>query len=522
MAAKPITMNQIRILLQQARSGQSIRQIVRDTGLSRNTVRSYLRQIEQSGHTFAQALALDDVSLSVICKQQDPCTHTHVDARHHSLQQWLRLHGKDLGKNHTTRQLLWEEYRQAHSDGYGYTWFCHHINTYLQQHELTAVLEHKPAQTVMFDFAGDTLCYYDRDTDQPVATQVWVGVLPSTSFMHVKAAHSQRQEEVAELVQDSFMYFGGVPQRALFDNFRSVVKRADRYEPTLPELMESLSVHYQCTFMTTRVRKPRDKASVESAVNVAYKRIYGKLRNQRYYSLTELNEGIAQALEELNDRAFKGKTVCRRELFERYEKPLLATLPSTAMVVRRRAEVKVQRNYHVILGQDMHQYSVPWRYAGKKVRLCWTNQDVEIYAGLNRIAIHQRNPRRFGYTTLKEHMPPSHQSMLEHRGWDGEYFVKKAREIGPATAQAIQRILAAKSFPEQTYKSCLGVLKLADKYTGQRLEGVCVMVEHVPRASYQLIKTMLEKNRDLHHHRADPNQPLTPAHANIRGSHTYQ
>jgi len=521
MAAKPITMDQIRIIIQQARIGASIRSIARSTGISRNTVRAYVRQIQQSGHTYDQVLELDDVQLSLICRQYDTVPDAPRDSRAFTLKQWIQEHGSDLHKPHVTRQILWEEYRQSHPDGYGYTWFCRHLNDYVGHNELTAILTHPPGHTVMFDFAGDTLSYEDPETGLSVQVPVWVGVLPSSSHMYVQAARSQQQEEVAALIQQSFSYFGGVPQSALFDNFRSVVKRADRYEPTFTELMDALSVHYQCTFMTTRVKRPRDKASVESAVNVAYKRIYGKLRNQRFTSLEQLNQAITHALDELNKRPFKGRSESRLELFERYEKPVLSALPPSAFVVRRRSQVKVQRNYHVILGQDMHQYSVPWRYAGKSVRISWTSADVEIYYGLNRIAVHPRNPRRFGYSTVVEHMPPNHQAMLEYRGWDATYFLEKASTIGPATHHAIGVILASKSFPEQTYKSCLGVLKLGHKYTSERLESVCELLLELPRITYQLVKTMLENNRDLHQRHHLHEDSITPNHSNIRGRHTY-
>jgi hypothetical protein len=111
--------------------------------------------------------------------------------------------------------------------------------------------------------------------------------------------------------------------------------------------------------------------------------------------------------------------------------------------------------------------------------------------------------------------------MSSIRGWDADYFLRRAQRIGPATHHAVGVILAGKSFPEQTYKSCLGVLKLAEKYSDERLENVCGLLEQIPRITYQLIKTMLENNRDqLQHH--PTGEPLTPSHANVRGPLTYQ
>lgn len=513
-------MDQIRTLLQQKLRGVSIRTIARNTKLSRNTVRSYLRSVEQNGYTPAQALELNDQLLAELCLNND--TAPVGGQRQQNLLQWIEQHGNDLRDKHVTRQLLWEEYRQLHPDGYGYTWFCHHLNDFLGQRDVTALFQHRPGEKIMIDFAGDSLYYTDPDTGEQIQTQVWVSVLPFSSYMYVEALASQKQEEVADCLQRNFAFLGGVPQSALFDNFRSVVKRADRYQPTFTELMEILSVHYQCTFMTTRVRKPRDKANVETAVNVAYKRIYAKLRNQTFYSLAELNEAIHCALDALNNRHFKSKPYSRKDLFEQYEKPLLAALPAEAFICRRRASVKVQKNYHVILGQDMHQYSVPHRFAGKQARIFWTATDVEIYYKFERIAVHRRNPVRYGYTTLPDHMPANHRAVHQQNGWDGDYFLRQAAMIGPATHHAIGVILSGKVFPEQTYKSCLGVLRLADKYTSERVEGVCKLLEQSPKITYMLIKTMLQKNRDQHLYRQQIPDSLTPDHANLRGPDTYQ
>ena len=520
MAAKPIRMDQIRNLLQQKSKGISIRTIALNTGLSRNTVRFYLRAVEQHGYSPQQALSLDDEQLSRLCQNTEPAAAG--EPRQQDLLGWISTNGNDLRKKHVTRQLLWEEYRQRHPDGYGYTWFCRHLNDYLGNKDVTAIFEHRPGEKMMVDFAGDRLSYIDPQTGEVIETQVWVSVLPFSSYMYVEAVESQKQEDVAGCFQRTVRFFQGVPQSTLFDNFRSVVKRADRYEPTFTELMDILSVHYQCTFMATRIRKPRDKASVETAVNVAYRRIYAKLRNQTFYSLAELNRAIAIALGELNNRPFKGKEHSRRDLFETYEKPLLSPLPAQKLQLRRRSQVKIQKNYHVILGQDMHQYSVPYRFAGKSAKIYYTPTEVEVYLDYKRIAVHQRNTARYGYTTLAEHMPPNHLAIYKQKGWDEDYFLKRAAKIGPATRGAISVMLSARAFPEQTYNACLGVLRLADTYSSDRLEAVCELVADSPKITYRLINTMLKNNRDHHLFRNLDEDSITPDHPNLRGPDTYR
>jgi hypothetical protein len=225
--------------------------------------------------------------------------------------------------------------------------------------------------------------------------------------------------------------------------------------------------------MAARVRKPRDKATVETSVNVTYKRIYGKLRNIESYSLTELNSHIRQALAQLNERHFKSRDFSRKDVFEQYELDNLHPLPREVFEVKKSVFAKVQKNYHVILGEDMHQYSVPWRFSGKKVKLIYTSDDVEVYFEHKRIALHCRNYRRHGYSTLKEHMPENHRAIMEQKGWDAAYFLREATKTGTHTRQAIAQVLDSKAFPEQTYNSCLGILRLGKKYGIHRLEAAC-------------------------------------------------
>lgn len=521
MAAKPIRMDQIRNLLQQKYNGVSIRAIQRNTGLSRNTIRNYLRSLEWHGYDPGQALALDDQSLARLCRGGETASRL-ADPRAAQLAGWITTHGKDLRKKHVTRQILWEEYRRMYPEGYGYTWFCRHLNEYLDNNEVTMVLDHRPGEKMMADFAGDELCWTDVDTGQVVPAPVWVCVLPFSSYMYVEATGSQCLADVADCFQHTVEFLGGVTQSVLFDNFKSVVKRADRYEPTFTELMDTMAVHYRCSLMATRIRKPRDKASVETAVNVTYQRIYAKLRNLTFYSLAEINLAIAEHLGALNARRFKGRDYSRTELFEGYEKSLLTPLPERKLILWKRAMVKVQKNYHVILGQDMHQYSVPYRYAGKSVKLCFTATQVEVYHDWQRIAVHRRNRSRYGYTTRPEHMPANHRAVHEQKGWNGDYFLAQARAIGPATHHAITIMLATKAFPEQTYNACLGVLRLAGKFTGRRLEAVCKLLEYSPKITYRLIHTMLKNNRDQHLFAGHSEDPITPDHANLRGPDSYQ
>lgn len=515
MAGKKKSMEQIRNILLQRVNGNSIRRIAGQTGISRNTVRTYLRLIESSSYSLQEALKLNDEALGRILFEQE--AHVPADHRYSEFAQRLSYYTGELKKRHVTRQILWEEYRKEFPSGYGYTRFCHHLNTYIGQKDVTALFSHQPGEKIEIDFAGDPLGYIDKQTGEVVYCPVLITAFPYSSYIYAEALPDQKQGNVVIGLDNAFNYIGGVPQCVVCDNMRSAVKKVDRYEPSFTELIDQLALHYQTTFMATRPRKPRDKATVESSVRVSYQRIYAKIRNMKAYSLKELNEQIRQALGELNERHFKNRDYSRKDIFTQYEQSCLKPLPASAMEIKKTVSAKVQRNYHIILGQDWHQYSVPWQYAGQQAKVVYTGDWVEIYCNHKRIALHKRNYRKHGYSTLKEHMPENHRAIMEQKGWDADYFIRQGALIGHATKEAIQQVLESKAFPEQTYNSCLGILRLADKYGKDRLENACTLMLDGPRINYTILKNILTNNMDKQHKNATEKDFKTPAHGNIRG-----
>jgi transposase len=520
MAKKRITMRQIRIILQQVIDGASIRTIVKRTGIARNTIRQYLRNFQQSGYSLEALLALDDEQLANLCPEK--ASGPPPDKRYEQLSRLLPQIIHELNKRHVTRQLLWEEYRAQYPGGYGYTRFCHFISMHLQQKNVVAHFTHQPGQKLLMDFAGDKLAYYDPDTGEEIRCPVFVATFPFSSFTYAEALHSQNQQDFVKAFNNSVVYFGGVSECVIFDNMTTAVKKADRYEPKFTDLAEQLSLHYQTTFMAARVNKPRDKATVEGAINIVYQRIYAMLRNQRLFSLTELNYAIKEKLALLNQRHFQGKDHSRKDLFDQYERSLLKPLPPEKFEAKKTVFAKVQKNYHVTLGEDMHHYSVPYRYTGQRIRITYTSDVVEIYdARQQRIAAHQRDYRRHAYTTLQEHMPPNHRAVYEQKGWDENYFLKRAKAIGPFTGQVVEKVLSGRFFTEQTYRSCLGILRLADKFSHQRLEKACKLALQCPQINYRLINNILNNNMDQLVEQTTLDF-ITPTHDNLRGEESYK
>jgi len=518
MANQPITMLQVRRILQLKDQGYSNRRISVILNLSRDTVSSYVRRFKYLGKSFKDLMEMDDDSLSAISYSQ-PTTEITSD-KYADLQNRLAYFASELKKGKATRVILWEEYRQEVPDGYGRSQFCDYLSRYLESRKAVMHFEHAPAELMEFDFAGDPLSYTDPKTGEVIKCPVLVCILPCSGYLYIEALASAQRAHLIAALGRALEYFGGVPQMVRTDNLKQVVIKANRYEPTFEEYCQQWSLHYNTTLTATRVAKPRDKASVESSVNTAYCRVYAPLRNEQFFSLNQLNNAIFEKTEKLNHGKFQNKDYSRHDKFISLEQPLLNPLPDHPFIPKSTRTAKVAKNYHVMLGEDRHFYSVPQQYIGKQVTLVYDTDNVEIYIDHQRIASFARDLRRHAYTTLAEHMPSNHRHYLEQKGWDEEYFLKKSTAIGENTVKAIREVLQHRTFIEQSYRACIGILRLADKYGKQRLEAACARALLGHKVTYGILNKILEKGLDKQALQVSLNFSL-PEHQNLRGAEAY-
>lgn len=514
MAAKPIAMEQLKQVLKLYEEGRSIKGIVRLTGLSRNTVRSYLSRLsEDVSNTSKQT----DAALAGVFYNQDVAAYK--SDRYQQLLKHFDGADRELSRPGVTRQLLWREYMEVYPDGYGYSQYCYHLQQFLNKKDVVMQLEYKPAEQIMVDFAGKKYHYVDQSTGERIPCEVFVATLPYSGLIFCMAVQSQKIADMLDACNHMLHYIGGVTETILCDNMRTAVTRSDRYEPVFTDLCYQLSEHYGTTFSATRPGKPRDKAMVEKAVSLVYKNVYAPLRHRTFGSLAEINHYFRQQIDLLNLRKYKGSSFSRRDLFEQQEQPLLRELPTTPCLLKKCVTLTVQRNYHIQLREDGLYYSVPWQYVGKKVKVWYDNKTVEIYLDHERIAIHVRIPGR-GYNTIGEHMPLNHQQARDARGWTKEELLNKAARIGAKTTSVADAILGNSIYMEQNYKACFGMLMLEKRYGSSRLEAACALALTGTRINYTMIKNILAAGMDK-----QINIPIAkslPAHNNIRGPQHYQ
>ena len=519
MANKVKGMLQIRRILQLLEDNRSKRFIARELEISRNTVYRYVQRVRLSGLTVGQLLLLRDGELSQFI--YDSTTTRHSNSREQEFDSQLNYFLSELKRTGVTRQLLWQEYILAYPQGYAYTQFCQRL---IQGKSLRGVvmhMEHYPGEKMEVDFAGKKMSYLDPVSKLKVDCPVLICVLPFSGLTYVEALADACQSKVYDSLSRAFRYFEGVTQSVLSDNMRQYVIKSNRYEPTFNELAQQWSVYYNTTLTATRRVKPRDKATVEKHVHISYLRIFAPLRNMVFQSLDALNISIWECLETHNNLPMQHTRISRRQRFAEEEKTTLKPLPVQDFVVRYRIKAKVQRNYHVLVGEDMHQYSVPYIHVGKEVQVVYDQHEVEVFFEMQRIALHKRNCRRNGYSTKEEHMPEKHLRYKETKGWDADYFLAQGLKIGISTQLVIERILTRNQFAEQTYNACLGILSLAKKYGNDRMEAACTLSMTAPFSNYQMLANILKNNRDKED--AQTTIPFDlPEHKNIRGKEAFK
>ena len=521
MANIPISMTQIKRIIQLKSEGLSKLKISGKLGIHRKTLDDYLFKLENTGKSYQDLIQYKEEDLSAIVYNTK---NTHQpDHRLDDLQKQFDNFSQQLTAPGVTRRLLWEEYKIGRPDGYSYTQFCEHFARYNKRNKATMHFDHRPGEYLQVDFAGKPLYIVDRETGEIIPCPVLICVFPFSNYPYIEALSSTKQEQLFCALNRCMEFFGGVPRNVLSDNMKQFIQKNEKYVFAFSEMVNQWSLYYNTNLEATRPRKPKDKPTVENNVYIGYLRIYAKLRNETFFSLFDLNKRILELIEIHVQIPFQKLPGTRHEIFIKHEQPCLKPLPVEPFIVKHTTKGKVQMNYHVFLGEDNHRYSVPYQYIGQSTKVIYDEVNVEIFIKFNRIAIHKRNYRSGGYTTLREHMPEKHLKYQETLGWDADYFLSVAKNIGECSVAVFGKILASKDFIEQTYLSCTGLKRLSERYGTQRFEAACQRALRGSSVHYGMIKNILEKNLDKQED-PDPQGKLfsIPKHENIRGKESYK
>ena len=489
---------------------RSHREIARSLGIANSTVSDYARRASAAGLSWPLPEGLDDAALEAALFPPPPPSRVRRPEP-----DWDRVHRELRRHKGVTLELLWLEYREAHCDGYQYSWFCERYREWRGTLGVAMRQVYRAGEKAFVDYAGPTFEVVDPKTGEVRDAMVFVGVLGASNHTFVDVTRSRSLPDWTMSHVRMFEHWGGVPELVIPDNEKAAVHRASRYEPELNATYRELASHYGTTVLPARPGAPRDKAKAEAAVQNVERRIMAPLRDRKFFSLGELREAVRPLLAELNERPFKKIEGSRRSWFEDLDRPALRPLPAPRYEYAEWRKARVNIDYHIQVEHAL--YSVPHQLGRREVDVRITAHTVEIFHKHRRVAAHLRIHARGGYSTESSHMPAAHRA---HAGWTPSGLIAWGGRNGPHTAAFVEQLLNSRPHPEQGYRSCLGLKDLLRVYGGERLEAACCRALRIGTLTYRSVKSILatglDRTGDEQHELSLPGR-----HANIRGPGYY-
>ena len=517
MSRKAISMRKMKELLRLKDLGLSQRQIARSLNLSVGAVNKYVRAYEQAGLTDELVKEVDaqfEEKLRCVAKGSSSSTTSFLCPDYSKMREELQRKGMTL-------KLLHEEYLQAFQPQsenvqlYGYSQYCTLYRRWKKKQVITMRQRCEPG-TAFIDYAGPKVTLKDPVTQTTTDVSIFIMALGLSQCIYVEATYDQSQANWIGSHVRAFEFFGGVPCLLVPDNTKTGVTQACFYDPDLNRTYAEMALHYSTVVMPTRPYKPRDKARAENAVLIVERWVLARLRHLSFRNLAELNHAIKTLVEELNTKSFQKQPGNRWDKFQELDAPFLKPLPLKAYEVATFKKLKVPSDYHILV--DHHAYSVPHTLIGETVDVRTTAHIVEIFHDGQRVASHERQTKRGGVTTLKNHQLAAH---VYHQDWTEETALSWAQGIGQSTRCFLVEQFGHHHHRQQQYRYFLGLSKLARDFGAKRLEAVCKRALSYGVTRYKQLRNLLEQGFDqVPLPKKSPEKPPI-SHENIRGAIYY-
>jgi transposase len=490
--------------------GLSQHQIARSCSISQSTVHEYVSAAEAAGVGWPLPDNWDEQQIEQALFPQRPALAVW---RKHPQPDWTKIHKELQTHKDLTLQLVWHEGRESNPDGYGYSRFCDLYRRWLKKLDLVLRQEHRAGEKMFVDYAGATIPIHNSASGAVHAAAVFVAVLGASSYTFAEATTGQDLRSWVGSHMRAFEFFGGVTEVVVPDNLKSAVTHPSYYEPDLNPTYRDLGEHYGVAIIPARPYRARDKAKAEVGVQVVQRWIVAALRKRKFFSLAEVNQAITELLVRVNQRLFRKREGSRATLFAQLDRPALKPLPATRYQFGEWETARVNIDYHIEV--DRHFYSVPYALVHQELDVHLTGETVEILHRGVRVASHARSYEAGKPTTLTEHRPKSHQKYL---GRTPSRLIEEAQQTGPCTGQLVEAILAAKRHPEQGFRSCLGILRLAKTYPAERMEAAARRCLRARAYNFQSMDSILKNQLDRLPLPGAPPAQAAVEHDNIRGA----
>ena len=433
-------------------SSLSIRELERATQLARSTVNDYISRYKASNKSYAELKELSDLEIYQLLFPNFKQKTGKIRPDYYYV-------NNELKKKHVTRQILWEEYKERHPEGLGYTQFCYHLKEWQKKLTVSMRQIHKAGEKLFIDYSGLKGEITDRKSGKKRLVDIFVATLGASSYTFAEASENQKLSSFINSHIEAFEYFGGIPEILVPDNLKSAVTKATRYNPQINASYEDMAEHYNTIVIPARPYHPKDKSKVELAVKLVQRWILAKIRNEIFYSLEELNIRIRSLLEYYNDKKIKRLNKSRKELFLSIDKPALKALPKVRYEFKNIRLRRVNIDYHIEI--EGSYYSVPYQLTGKEVLAKYNSHIVTVYYNNRNVAIHPRFMETNQVSTDKTHMPQSHKRYADIMP---SLLIEKAKAIGEKTGKLVDKIINESEHPEKGYRTAYGILRVAQKY----------------------------------------------------------
>ena len=492
----------------------SFRQISRSVNVPSSTVSDYCKRFEITTYSIDEFLCMEEDIIYEILFPEKKLPRISKDR---PLPDMEYIH-KEIPKKGVTFELLWQEYKEMHPDGYGCSQFKEHYYRYKRKLNPSMRQTYMPGEKMFVDYSGMTVPVVDKATGEIHKAQIFVCVLGASGYTFVHATPSQKQEDFILSHVLAYAFFGGVPKINVPDNLKSAIISNNKHGIVINESYAELARHYNCAIEPARPRKPQDKGMVEQGVQAIQRWILAAFRSRTFFSVDEINDAIATLLDKYNHKVIKRLDKSRTQLFEENDKPYLQTLPSNRFIYKEFKLATVNIDYHI----ELHKcfYSVPFKYLKEKVEIRYSTSHVEVYHKSSLIATHPRLYRPNDTSTLKEHMPLNHQ--YQHEKMNPQRLKNWAAAIGSSAGIFVQKRLDTAEYPTNAYRGIIAILSLEKMYGKIALNLALGYASAINTSTVRSIRSILDKKLYLQAVNNQTVKPKTPAHENIRGSDYYK
>lgn len=481
MAFREVTMLEVREVLRRWLAGEGKKEIARSVGVSRNTVRAYVKAGVRCGldgqpgvtdehlaavMAFLQGAREEPVrgAAWATCVTQRAFIKTKLDegVQLTKVGRLLRRQGVAIPYSTLYRFVVAEL-------GFG------------GKAPTIPVADCAPAAEVQLDTGWMTLLEPDA-LGKRRRFRAWIFTSVYSRHRFVYPCFEETTQSAIEACEAAWAFFGGVFHVVIPDNTKTIVNRADPLDPLINPTFLEYAQSRNFAVDPTRSRSPRDKARVERAVQPTREDCF---RGEVLRTLLDCRRrAVVWCLDEYGMRRHSTTLRRPREAFETDEKALLRPAPTEPYDVPLYSDPKVGLDQHAMVAKAL--YSLPVEYRRRVLRARADRTTVRFYSRGQLVETHARQPPG-GRSTKAEHFPPE---KLAYAQRDSGFLLRQAEGQGP-NVHRFAKVLLESPQPWLRMRQCFGLLGLCRRFTPARVDEACALALAVDMHEYARLKRMV-------------------------------